>query len=112
MQRKGVPMLYERLLVPSLYVCPVENVLGWVPLIPCYLKGNKVNTIPHCFWDQRKQQQIQDQTLEDSKLQKFGIVVQLREVCTMYTISATIKDTILYLVCKNQWNSLRSRGPI
>ena len=51
MQRKGVPMLYERAAsqVPSLYVCPVENVLGRVPLIPCYLNGNSANTIPHCF---------------------------------------------------------------
>ena len=51
MQRKGVPMLYERAAsqVPSLYVCPVENVLGRVPLIPCYLNGNSVNTIPHNF---------------------------------------------------------------
>jgi hypothetical protein len=51
MQRKGVPMLYERAAsqVPSLYVCPVENVLGRVPLIPCYLNGNSVNSIPHCF---------------------------------------------------------------
>ena len=44
-------MLYERAAsqVPSLYVCPVENVLGRVPLIPCYLNGNSVNSIPHCF---------------------------------------------------------------
>ena len=51
MQRKGVPMLYERAAtqVPSLYVCPVENVLGRVPLIPCYLNGNSLNTIPHSF---------------------------------------------------------------
>jgi hypothetical protein len=27
----------------------VENDLGRVPLIPCYLNGNSVNTIPHCF---------------------------------------------------------------
>jgi hypothetical protein len=27
----------------------VENVLGRLPLIPCYLNGNSVNTIPHCF---------------------------------------------------------------
>jgi hypothetical protein len=29
----------------------VENVpgLGLVPLIPCYLNSNSVNTIPHCF---------------------------------------------------------------
>ena len=51
MQRKGVPVLYERVAnqEPSLYVCPVENVLGRVPLLPCYLKGNTVtvNTIPH-----------------------------------------------------------------
>jgi hypothetical protein len=52
MQRKGVPMLYERAdsKVPSLYVCPVvDNVLGRVPFMPCYLNGNSVNTIPHCF---------------------------------------------------------------
>jgi hypothetical protein len=50
MQRKGVPMLDERVAsqVPSLYVCPVGNVLRRVPLIPCYLNGNSVNTIPHC----------------------------------------------------------------
>jgi hypothetical protein len=51
MQRKGVPMMYERAAsqVPSLYVCPVENVLGRVLLIPCYLNGTSVNTITHCF---------------------------------------------------------------
>jgi hypothetical protein len=44
-------MLYERAASqgPSLYVCPVENVLGRVPLIPCYLNGNSVNSIPHFF---------------------------------------------------------------
>jgi hypothetical protein len=42
-------MVYERAAsqLPTLYVCPVENVLGRVPLIPCYLKGNLHNTIPH-----------------------------------------------------------------
>ncbi len=51
MQRKGVPMLNERAAsqVPSLNVCPVENVLGRVPLIPCYMNGNSVNIIPYCF---------------------------------------------------------------
>jgi hypothetical protein len=50
-QQKGVPMLYEqsRTVLPSLYVCPVENVLGRVPLIPCYLNGNTSNTIPHRY---------------------------------------------------------------
>jgi len=49
MQQKGVPMLYERscTVLPSLYVCPVENVLGCVQLIQCYLNGNTSNTIPH-----------------------------------------------------------------
>ena len=51
MQRNGIPMLYERAAsqLPTLYVCPVENVLGRVPLMPCYLKGNLHNTIPHSF---------------------------------------------------------------
>ena len=49
MQRNGIPMLYERAAsqLPTLYVCPVENVLGRVPLMPCYLKGNLHNTIRH-----------------------------------------------------------------
>ena len=36
MQRSSIPMLYERAAsqLPTLYVCPVENVLGRVPLIP------------------------------------------------------------------------------
>jgi hypothetical protein len=51
MQRKGVPMLYERsaTVLLTLYVCPVENVLGIVPLIPYYLNGNASNTIPHKY---------------------------------------------------------------
>ena len=55
MQRKGVPMLYERAAspnqVPYISVCPVtvENVLGRVPLIPCYLNGKSANTIHHCI---------------------------------------------------------------
>jgi hypothetical protein len=51
MQKKGVPMLYERAAaqVPTLYVCPVENVLGRAPLIPCYLNGNTMNSIQHKY---------------------------------------------------------------
>ena len=49
MQRNGIPMLYKRAAsqLPTLYVCPVENVLVRAPLMPCYLKGNLHNTIPH-----------------------------------------------------------------
>ena len=52
MQRNGIPMLYERAAsqLPTLYVCPVENVLGSAPLLPCYIMGNKHNTIPHALW--------------------------------------------------------------
>ncbi len=44
-------MLYERAAkeVPTLYVCLVENVLGRVPLIPCYLNGNTANTTQHKY---------------------------------------------------------------
>ncbi len=51
LQRKGVPMLYERAAkeVQTLYVCPLENVLGQVPLIQCYLNGNTANTIQHKY---------------------------------------------------------------
>ncbi len=52
MQRNGIPMLYERAAsqLPTLYVCPVEKVIGSVPLMPCYLKGNLHNTVPHSLW--------------------------------------------------------------
>ena len=44
-------MLYERAVtvLPTLYFCPVENVLGRVPLILCYLNGNTRNTIPYKY---------------------------------------------------------------
>jgi hypothetical protein len=52
MQREGVPMFYDSAsssALPSLYICPVKNVLGRVPLIPCFVEGNKHPTIPHRF---------------------------------------------------------------
>ncbi len=49
MQRNGIPMLYKRASsqLQTLYVCPVENLLGRVPMIQCFLRGNKDNTIPY-----------------------------------------------------------------
>ena len=48
MQRNGVPMLYDSASIrnyPSLYICPVSNILGRVPLIPCFVAGNKHPTL-------------------------------------------------------------------
>ena len=52
MQREGVPMFYDSAsssALPSLYICPVKNVLGRVPLIPCFVEGNTRPTIPYRF---------------------------------------------------------------
>ncbi len=51
MQKKVVPMVYKRAAtqVQTLYVCPVKNVLGSVPLIACYLNGNTMNSIQHKY---------------------------------------------------------------
>ena len=54
MQRAGVPMLYDSASnprLPCLYICPVANVLGRAPLIPCFIGGNSHPTIPHSFKD-------------------------------------------------------------
>ena len=54
MQRAGVPMLYDSASnqrLPCLYICPVTNVLGRAPLIPCFFGGNIHPTIPHSFKD-------------------------------------------------------------
>ena len=52
MQRQGVPMLYDSAscsALPSLYICHVKNILGRVPMIPCFVEGNSQPTIPHSF---------------------------------------------------------------
>jgi hypothetical protein len=57
MQRAGVPMLYDSASnprLPCLYICPVANVLGRAPLIPCFIGGNRHPTIPFCFKDDRR----------------------------------------------------------
>ena len=57
MQRAGVPMLYDSASnprLPCLYICPVANVLGRAPLIPCFIGGNSHPTIPYRFKDDRR----------------------------------------------------------
>ena len=54
MQQTGVPMLYDSASnprLPCLYICPVANVLGRAPLIPCFIGGNSYPTIPNSFKD-------------------------------------------------------------
>ena len=54
MQRAGVPMLYDSTSnrrLPCLYICPVANVLGRAPLIPCFIGSNRHPTIPQRFKD-------------------------------------------------------------
>jgi len=52
MQRQGVPMLYDTAsskALPSLYICPVKNILNRVPLTPSYIGGSMHNTIPYSY---------------------------------------------------------------
>lgn len=52
LQREHVPMLYDSASTdnpPSLYICQVRNVLGRVPLMPCFVGGNSNPTIPYSF---------------------------------------------------------------
>ena len=51
LQRHCVPMLFEAsgTDVPTLYLAPLKNVLGRVPLMPCYLRGNDTLTILPCI---------------------------------------------------------------
>jgi hypothetical protein len=47
-------MLYDlasNLRPHCLYICPVANVLGSTPLIPCFIGGNSHTTISHSFKD-------------------------------------------------------------
>ena len=49
MEDAGVVKLYEPSPTPCLYVAPVQNMVGRVPLIPLFLAGNSTPTIPHMF---------------------------------------------------------------
>ena len=49
MESKGIHRVYEPSPVPTLYVGRVEDILGRVPLIPCFLDGNATSTIPHKY---------------------------------------------------------------
>ncbi len=49
MELKGIQRVYEPSPVPTLYVGRVEDLLGRVPLIPCFLEGNATSTIPHKY---------------------------------------------------------------
>ena len=49
MEDAGVVKLYEPSTTPCLYVAPVENMVGRVPLIPLFLADNSTPTIPHMF---------------------------------------------------------------
>jgi hypothetical protein len=57
MQRAGVPMLYDSASnprLPCLYICPLANVLGRAPLIPCFIGGNSHPSIPYRFKDDQR----------------------------------------------------------
>jgi hypothetical protein len=49
MESKGIHRVYEPSPVPTLFVGRVEDLLGRVPLIPCFLDGNSTPTIPHKY---------------------------------------------------------------
>jgi hypothetical protein len=56
MKLEGVPMFYDSASstnLPSLYLCRAasENVLGRVPMMPCFVAGNSTPTLPHQFGD-------------------------------------------------------------
>ncbi len=54
MELKGIHRVYEPSPVPTLYVRRVEDLLGRIPLIPCFLDGNTTSIIPHKYSSQQK----------------------------------------------------------
>jgi hypothetical protein len=40
--------------LPCFYICPVTNVLGRAPLVPCFIGGNSHPTIPYRFKDDQR----------------------------------------------------------
>ncbi len=49
MEDAGMIKLYEPSPTPCLYVADVQNMMGRVPLMPLFLAGNSIPTIPQIF---------------------------------------------------------------
>ncbi len=54
MESRGIHRVYEPSPVPTLYVGLVEDLLGRVPLVPCFLDCNETSTIPHKYNSRQK----------------------------------------------------------
>ena len=54
MESNGVRKLYEPSPVTTLYVGRILDLLGRVPLTPCFLDGNATTTIPHKYASRQK----------------------------------------------------------
>ena len=55
METNRIRKLYEPSPVPTLYVGRTADLLGRVPLFPCFLHGNATSTIPNKYAARRKQ---------------------------------------------------------
>ncbi len=49
MEEAGVVKLYGPSQTPCLYVALARNMVGRIPLMPCFLDGNAAPTIPHRY---------------------------------------------------------------
>jgi hypothetical protein len=49
MEDAGVFKLYEPSPTPCLYVALAQNMVGRIPLMPCFLDGNTTLTIPQTY---------------------------------------------------------------
>ena len=54
MEEAGVIKLYEPSPTPCLYVAPVQNMAGRVPLIQLFLAGNATPTFPYLYSKRRE----------------------------------------------------------
>ncbi len=55
METNGIRKLYKPSPIPTLYVGKAEDLLGRVPLFPCFLNGNTTSTIPNKYVGRQKQ---------------------------------------------------------
>jgi hypothetical protein len=52
MKQEGVPMFYDSASstnLPKFHQCRADNVLGRVPMMPCFVAGNSTPILPHWF---------------------------------------------------------------
>jgi hypothetical protein len=82
--------------LPSLYICRAENLLGRVPLMPCYISRNAHPTLPHRFGDRVRRRSGDEKSAALGKLLWTRMLWEMNEEKMLWYIPWYIRIYISF----------------